>query len=109
MNVNIDFQSTPVVDAVNEILVNSAKLKASDIHFDPTENGLKVRIRIDGILKTYLYDCTTGARDSTKSTGNGFKSSYGSVTSIDLSNLVVIFPKSDIITIYDTQKKLGNK
>ena len=55
MNVNIDFQSTPVVDAVNEILVNSAKLKASDIHFDPTENGLKVRIRIDGILKTY-YD-----------------------------------------------------
>ena len=28
-------------------------MNASDIHFDPTENGIKVRIRIDGILRTY--------------------------------------------------------
>ena len=55
MNIKIDFESTPVVESVNEIIVNSAKMNASDIHFDPTENGLKVRIRIDGILKTY-YD-----------------------------------------------------
>jgi len=53
MNTKIDFQSTPVVDSVNEIIVNSAKMNASDIHFDPTENGLNVRIRIDGLLKTY--------------------------------------------------------
>ena len=55
MNVKIDFASTPVVDSVNEIIVNSAKMNASDIHFDPTEDGLKVRIRIDGVLRTY-YD-----------------------------------------------------
>ena len=53
MNFKIDFASTPVVDAVNEIIINSAKMKASDIHFDPTETGLNVRIRIDGILSTY--------------------------------------------------------
>jgi len=53
MNNKINFESTPVVDSVNEIIVNSAKMNASDIHFDPTENGLKVRVRIDGILKTY--------------------------------------------------------
>jgi len=53
MNNKINFETTPVVDSVNEIIVNSAKMKASDIHFDPTENGLIVRIRIDGILRTY--------------------------------------------------------
>ena len=53
MNNKIDFETTPVVDSVNEIIVNSAKMNASDIHFDPTETGLSVRIRIDGLLKTY--------------------------------------------------------
>lgn len=52
-NGKINFESTPVVDSVNEIIVNSAKMNASDIHFDPTPDGLKVRIRIDGILNTY--------------------------------------------------------
>lgn len=52
-NGKIDFESTPVVDSVNEIIVTSAKMNASDIHFDPTPDGLKVRIRIDGILNTY--------------------------------------------------------
>lgn len=53
MNTNIDFETTPVVDAVNEIIVSAAKMGASDIHFDPTEEGINVRIRIDGILTTY--------------------------------------------------------
>ena len=52
-NKQINFESTPVVDSVNEIIVTAAKMKASDIHFDPTPNGLNVRIRIDGILRTY--------------------------------------------------------
>lgn len=55
MDMKIDFENTPVVDTVNSIIVNSAKMNASDIHFDPTENGLKVRVRIDGILRTF-YD-----------------------------------------------------
>lgn len=52
-NIKIDFENTPVVNAVNEIIINSVKMHASDIHFDPTPNSLNVRIRIDGILQTY--------------------------------------------------------
>ena len=48
-----DFQKKPIVDIVNEILVDSSRRGASDIHFDPREKVLLVRIRIDGILIDY--------------------------------------------------------
>jgi len=48
-----DYENTPVVEIVNQILVDSAKRGASDIHFDPHENCTKVRIRIDGNLINY--------------------------------------------------------
>ena len=48
-----DFQKMPIVDAVNEILVDSAKRGASDIHFDPQSDRLLIRIRVDGILYDY--------------------------------------------------------
>ena len=48
-----DFQKMPIVDVVNEILVDAAKRGASDIHFDPYEDHLLVRIRIDGELIDY--------------------------------------------------------
>ncbi|MBR7042474.1 MAG: type II/IV secretion system protein [Bacilli bacterium] len=54
MQSNIDFANTPVVDAVNKIIVDSARAGASDIHFDHSDNYLKVRIRIDGILNDYV-------------------------------------------------------
>ena len=53
MHSKIDFVNTPVVDAVNRILYEAAKLGASDIHFDHSDACLKVRIRIDGILNDY--------------------------------------------------------
>jgi len=49
----IDFANMPVVDAVNAIILTAVSMNASDIHFDPTDDGLKVRIRIDGVLETY--------------------------------------------------------
>ena len=48
-----DYENLPVVDVVNEILVDAIKKKASDIHFDPTEDGLRIRMRIDGVLVDY--------------------------------------------------------
>ena len=48
-----DFQKVPVVDIVNEILVDASKRGASDIHFDPYEEYLLTRIRIDGELIDY--------------------------------------------------------
>ena len=48
-----DFEKTPVVELVNEILVDASKRGASDIHFDPQGDYIKVRIRIDGELIDY--------------------------------------------------------
>lgn len=48
-----DYNKMPIVEAVNEIMVDAAKRGASDIHFDPLENVMKIRIRIDGALIDY--------------------------------------------------------
>lgn len=48
-----DFEKLPVVEIVNEIIIDATKNRASDIHFDPLDNELKVRIRIDGTLIDY--------------------------------------------------------
>ena len=39
-----DFEKMPVVEVVNEILVDASKKGASDIHFDPHEDFMKIRI-----------------------------------------------------------------
>lgn len=48
-----DYDRTPIVEVVNEILVDASKRGASDIHFDPHEDYMKIRIRIDGQLIDY--------------------------------------------------------
>ena len=48
-----DFTTTPIVDIVNDIIIDSVVKNASDIHFDPAEKYLKIRIRIDGELRDY--------------------------------------------------------
>lgn len=48
-----DYEKIPVVEVVNEILVDCAKRGASDIHFDHLAEHLKIRIRIDGDLVDY--------------------------------------------------------
>lgn len=48
-----DYEKMPVVEIVNEMLVDSAKRGASDIHFDPHQESLIVRIRVDGDLINY--------------------------------------------------------
>ena len=53
MKSTIDFINTPVVDVVNQIILDSARAGASDIHFDHFDNCLRVRIRVDGILNDY--------------------------------------------------------
>lgn len=51
---NIDFTKMPVVDAVNGIIITAVNMGASDIHFDPTDDGITVRLRIDGVLNDYF-------------------------------------------------------
>jgi general secretion pathway protein E len=42
----------PVVRAVNDLLELAVELRASDIHIEPGRNGLAVRMRVDGLLRT---------------------------------------------------------
>lgn len=51
--INYDVEKTPIVDLVNEIIITGVRSRASDIHFDPMEEGLKIRMRIDGNLKDH--------------------------------------------------------
>ncbi|MBM4143327.1 MAG: type II/IV secretion system protein [Lentisphaerae bacterium] len=43
-------EKAPVTQLVNLILLEAVKQRASDIHFEPFEDRLRVRYRIDGVL-----------------------------------------------------------
>jgi general secretion pathway protein E len=43
-------ESNPVIRIVNAIFSEAIKMGASDIHFEPSEKGLSVRYRVDGVL-----------------------------------------------------------
>lgn len=45
----------PVVCLLNSLLVRGYRMHASDIHLEPEENELKVRMRIDGQLIPYIH------------------------------------------------------
>ncbi|WP_058301308.1 GspE/PulE family protein [Gorillibacterium timonense] len=42
---------SPVVKTVNQIILQAVQMSASDIHFDPQDDGLRIRYRIDGVLR----------------------------------------------------------
>ena len=44
-------QAAPIVRFVNSILSQAIKQKASDIHIEPFEKDLSVRLRVDGVLQ----------------------------------------------------------
>ncbi|MDA7747908.1 ATPase, T2SS/T4P/T4SS family, partial [Gammaproteobacteria bacterium] len=45
---------TPIIKLINGIISQAVKSRASDIHFEPYEDNLIVRFRVDGILKEIL-------------------------------------------------------
>ncbi|MCH7526541.1 MAG: Flp pilus assembly complex ATPase component TadA [Planctomycetes bacterium] len=45
-------QEATVVKLVNEILLEAIRDRASDVHIEPFEDGLRIRYRIDGVLHT---------------------------------------------------------
>lgn len=44
----------PVIRLVNSLFIKAIKDNASDIHIEPNETGLRVRYRIDGVLKEVM-------------------------------------------------------
>ncbi len=47
-------EDAPIIKIVDVILSNAIEANASDIHIEPSENDVRVRYRIDGILHTSL-------------------------------------------------------
>lgn len=49
-NANEAERDSPLIKLVNQLLLSAIKQEASDIHFDPYEDYLRVRFRVDGTL-----------------------------------------------------------
>jgi len=47
-------EEAPIIKLMNAILMEAVKKRASDIHIEPYETGLEVRLRIDGVLQKIL-------------------------------------------------------
>lgn len=50
---NYDYENVAITDIVNNIIVDAINYNASDIHFNPNDDGITIRIRIDGELRNY--------------------------------------------------------
>ena len=50
---NTSWESEPIVNFVNSLIVKALQKKATDIHLEPTADSLRVRFRIDGLLTEY--------------------------------------------------------
>ena len=51
--IEYDYKNLEIADIVNNIIIYAASRGGSDIHFDPGEDGVHVRIRIDGLLQDH--------------------------------------------------------
>ncbi|RJX23781.1 MAG: type II/IV secretion system protein [Dethiobacter sp.] len=50
----LDINSAPIVRLVNASLENAVRSGASDVHLEPDQDQMRVRIRVDGILQEAL-------------------------------------------------------
>jgi general secretion pathway protein E len=49
-----DSNDTPIIKLINGVISQAIKARASDIHFEPYEDRIVVRFRVDGILREVL-------------------------------------------------------
>lgn len=54
VNIQTIVQDSPISKALSAILEYAAKNRASDIHIEPLEKELKIRCRIDGVLREIM-------------------------------------------------------
>ena len=53
-NIKTIVQDSPISKALSTILDFAARNRASDVHIEPMEDGLKIRCRIDGVLREVM-------------------------------------------------------
>ncbi len=49
-----DATEAPVIELVNQLLRRTVRAAASDLHVEPYENGLRARVRVDGMLRSVM-------------------------------------------------------
>lgn len=49
-----DLDKESVIQAVAKVLIKAYQDGASDIHIEPSETDLRIRFRIDGVLRTFV-------------------------------------------------------
>lgn len=47
-------QDSPISQALSKILEYAVKSRASDVHVEPLESALKIRVRVDGVLREIM-------------------------------------------------------
>lgn len=50
-----DESDAPVVKIVDSIIQQAVRAKASDIHFEPQEDRVRIRFRVDGVLREIMF------------------------------------------------------
>lgn len=53
-NIKTIVQDSPISRALSTILEYAVKSRASDVHIEPLEKGLKIRCRVDGVLREIM-------------------------------------------------------
>lgn len=53
-DLTVDNSATPIINLVNSIILKAHAEGASDIHFEPFEHYINIRLRIDGQLLNYM-------------------------------------------------------
>ncbi|MEL1135135.1 ATPase, T2SS/T4P/T4SS family [Desulfitobacterium sp. THU1] len=51
---SVDEEATPIIKFLNTIIENAVNNYASDIHIEPVDDELRVRFRIDGVLREIM-------------------------------------------------------
>lgn len=54
INLEDEINNAPIVQLVNKIIEQAVRQRASDIHIEPMENQVRIRYRVDGVLKTVM-------------------------------------------------------
>ncbi len=53
-NIKTIVQDSPISRALSTILEYAVKTRASDVHIEPLEKALKIRVRVDGVLREIM-------------------------------------------------------
>jgi len=52
LSANVGSEGAPVVRLLQSLFEDAVQVGASDVHIEPQESGLQIRVRVDGVLQT---------------------------------------------------------